>query len=401
STFLHSSYGFLIFASVLGAKPAPEICFQRVNSAGDPYGNCGKNSKSTFAKCEPRDSKCGKIQCQGGASRPVIGTNAVSIETNIPLQGGGKILCRGTHVYLGDDMPDPGLVLAGTKCEDEKILNKFVLIAAAKTPVYLVFMNVRQNVTDVGAFYVHRVHAFTFEVCNNKKNCHCEAHWDPPFCDKAGFGGSVDSGPVRQSDNRSLIAILITILCLLAASLLVYFKRKILIRVFFINKKTTIEKLRVQNSLNVIVLVCLGSQENPVKRLLQYSVHETTKRNNIQVLQYQKRDISYFVKAQDVSKWSPPERVQPHLCELSGQQSVFGKVLPTKPPLKFDLESCKPSPPQKPLPANPQKNKAVQFNPASRTMFELPKPMPQIAPVRPAPKPPLHVPRPCNAVYMK
>ena len=63
-----------------------------------------------------RDAKCGKIQCQGGANRPVIGTNAVSIETNIPLQEGGRILCRGTHVYLGDDMPDPGLVLSGTKC---------------------------------------------------------------------------------------------------------------------------------------------------------------------------------------------------------------------------------------------------------------------------------------------
>lgn len=65
-----------------------------------------------------RDAKCGKIQCQGGANRPVIGTNAVSIETNIPLQEGGRILCRGTHVYLGDDMPDPGLVLMGTKCGD-------------------------------------------------------------------------------------------------------------------------------------------------------------------------------------------------------------------------------------------------------------------------------------------
>ncbi len=70
-----------------------------------------------FVLCDlNRDAKCGKIQCQGGANRPVIGTNAVSIETNIPLQEGGRILCRGTHVYLGDDMPDPGLVLAGTKC---------------------------------------------------------------------------------------------------------------------------------------------------------------------------------------------------------------------------------------------------------------------------------------------
>ncbi len=68
-----------------------------------------------------RDAKCGKIQCQGGANRPVIGTNAVSIETNIPLQGGGRILCRGTHVYLGDDMPDPGLVLTGTKCGENMV----------------------------------------------------------------------------------------------------------------------------------------------------------------------------------------------------------------------------------------------------------------------------------------
>lgn len=71
-----------------------------------------------------RDAKCGKIQCQGGANRPVIGTNAVSIETNIPLQEGGRILCRGTHVYLGDDMPDPGLVLAGTKCGDGTVSDR-------------------------------------------------------------------------------------------------------------------------------------------------------------------------------------------------------------------------------------------------------------------------------------
>ena len=75
---------------------------------------------------ECRDAKCGKIQCQGGANRPVIGTNAVSIETNIPLQEGGRILCRGTHVYLGDDMPDPGLVLAGTKCGDGMVRNQII-----------------------------------------------------------------------------------------------------------------------------------------------------------------------------------------------------------------------------------------------------------------------------------
>lgn len=57
----------------------------------------------------------------------MIGTNAVSIETNIPLQEGGRILCRGTHVYLGDDMPDPGLVLSGTKCGDGTVSGQFIM----------------------------------------------------------------------------------------------------------------------------------------------------------------------------------------------------------------------------------------------------------------------------------
>uniref|UniRef100_A0A8C7ZB78 ADAM metallopeptidase domain 12b n=1 Tax=Oryzias sinensis TaxID=183150 RepID=A0A8C7ZB78_9TELE len=163
-----------------GAKPAPGICFERVNSAGDPYGNCGKDSKGSFAKCDARDAKCGKIQCQDGANRPVIGTNAVSIETNIPLQEGGRILCRGTHVYLGDDMPDPGLVLAGTKCGDGMVC-------------------LNRQCQNVSVFGVHECSGKCNGrgVCNNKQNCHCEAHWAPPFCEKAGFGGSIDSGPMR------------------------------------------------------------------------------------------------------------------------------------------------------------------------------------------------------------
>ncbi|XP_066520571.1 disintegrin and metalloproteinase domain-containing protein 12 [Hoplias malabaricus] len=211
-----------------GAKPAPGICFERVNSAGDPYGNCGKDSKGSFAKCEERDAKCGKIQCQGGANRPVIGTNAVSIETNIPLQEGGRILCRGTHVYLGDDMPDPGLVLTGTKCGEN-------------------MMCLNRQCQNVSVFGVHDCSAKCSGrgVCNNKKNCHCEAHWAPPFCDKAGFGGSVDSGPMRLADSESVkVGIVVAFLCLLCVGMIICIKRKTLASFFINNKKNTIEKLR-------------------------------------------------------------------------------------------------------------------------------------------------------------
>ncbi|XP_059893203.1 disintegrin and metalloproteinase domain-containing protein 12-like [Gadus macrocephalus] len=193
-----------------GAKAAPGICFKRVNSAGDPYGNCGKDSKGSFAKCEARDAQCGKIQCQGGANRPVIGTNAVSIETNIPLQEGGRILCRGTHVYLGDDMPDPGLVLTGTKCGDG-------------------MMCLNRRCQNVSVFSVQECSSKCSGrgVCNNNNNCHCEPHWAPPFCDAAGFGGSVDSGPMRLADSRGVIVgVLVALLSLLGAGLVVCVKRK-------------------------------------------------------------------------------------------------------------------------------------------------------------------------------
>ncbi|XP_069095812.1 disintegrin and metalloproteinase domain-containing protein 12 isoform X2 [Pleurodeles waltl] len=294
-----------------GAKPAPGICFERVNSAGDPYGNCGKNSAGSFAKCESRDAKCGKIQCQGGANRPVIGTNAVSIETNIPLQEGGRILCRGTHVYLGDDMPDPGLVLAGTKCEDGKIcLNRQCL----NTSIF----GVNECAT--------KCHGHG--VCNNKKNCHCDADWAPPFCDKPGLGGSVDSGPIRLADYRNtILGILVTTLILFAAALVTYLKRKTLILFLVANRKTTIEKRR--------------------------SVGPTRSSCSSEV------------------PWDYDRRLR--------------KKLLFKPEhVQISKDPFKPSPPKKPLPADPV-NKIVRVHGPSSTNLEHQMLVSRLCPVRPAP----------------
>ncbi|KAI5946080.1 Disintegrin and metalloproteinase domain-containing protein 12 [Manis javanica] len=370
-----------------GAKPAPGICFERVNSAGDPYGNCGKDSKSSFAKCELRDAKCGKIQCQGGASRPVIGTNAVSIETNIPLQEGGRILCRGTHVYLGDDMPDPGLVLAGTKCADGKIC-------------------LNRQCQNISVFGVHecarRCHGRG--VCNNRRNCHCEAHWAPPFCDKLGFGGSTDSGPVRQADNQGVtIGVLVTILCLLAAGFVVYLKRKTLIQLLFMDKKTTIEKLRCVRPSRPSG----GSQPGQArlthlsKGLMRKPPRCTTnKASTRRPPPSQSVDISRPLKALDASQPISPQRVLPPLHKAPRAPSVPARPLPANPALRHAQGTHKPNPPQKPLPADPL-NKTTRLASTSARPLGQQESGLRLAPIRPAPKQTHQLPRPTHTAYAK
>lgn len=71
----------------------------------------------------PSDAKCGKIQCHSAAKKPK-GTNAVSIDTTIKTDG-IEVKCRGTYVYSTQDgqgdLPDPGLVMTGTKCGEGKV----------------------------------------------------------------------------------------------------------------------------------------------------------------------------------------------------------------------------------------------------------------------------------------
>ncbi|XP_045883657.1 disintegrin and metalloproteinase domain-containing protein 12 [Meles meles] len=370
-----------------GAKPAPGICFERVNSAGDPYGNCGKDSKSSFAKCEMRDAKCGKIQCQGGASRPVIGTNAVSIETNIPLQEGGRILCRGTHVYLGDDLPDPGLVLAGTKCADGKIcLNR----RCQNTSVFGVQECVKQ---------CHRR-----GVCNNRKNCHCEAHWAPPFCDKFGFGGSTDSGPVRRADNQGLtIGILVAILCLLAAGFVVYLKRRTLIRLLFTDKKTTIEKLRCVRPSRP----SRGSHPGQAplgplsKGLMRKPPHSSMSKDNTRRWPpCQNIDISGPLRAHDAPPSSSPQRVLPPLQKAPRAPLVPARPLPASPALRHTQGTRKPNPPQKPLPADPLSRTSRLASASARAPGQQEAGL-RLVPLRPAPKHPHQAPRPPHTAYTK
>uniref|UniRef100_A0A1A8N002 ADAM metallopeptidase domain 12 n=2 Tax=Nothobranchius pienaari TaxID=704102 RepID=A0A1A8N002_9TELE len=393
-----------------GAKPAPGICFERVNSAGDPYGNCGKDSKGSFAKCVARDAKCGKIQCQGGANRPVIGTNAVSIETNIPLQEGGRILCRGTHVYLGDDMPDPGLVLAGTKCGENMVC-------------------LNRQCQNVSVFGVHECSGKCNGrgVCNNKKNCHCEAHWSPPFCEKSGFGGSIDSGPMRLAADSVLVAvvILVTLVSLLVAAVIVFLKRKTLLRLLFSNKKSTLEKLRSVETTRPISPIRTESRYRPTPLRKPPPKPSTTNVYKPSLLSaepllpphnfhsqslrrlplYQPLHISHPMPASlSVGQPTLPplpadHRLLPAHMSLSPPPVPAFLSLPRqRPPYQMEQDIEKPSPPQKPLPADPLGRSCRLGHGATASGVHisgtgaLPVPIPKV------PRPPPSIPLPSRQV---
>uniref|UniRef100_A0A3B4U4J3 ADAM metallopeptidase domain 19 n=1 Tax=Seriola dumerili TaxID=41447 RepID=A0A3B4U4J3_SERDU len=167
-------------------RPAPDLCFKKVNEAGDMYGNCGKDLFGKYRSCKDRDAKCGKIQCLTSASKP-IENNAVRIETTVTV-GNKRIQCMGTHVYKpgqgqedtqGDTL-DPGLVMTGTKCGDDSIC----------------FNGECRNASFLRADECNaKCHGHG--LCNNNHNCHCDPGWAPPLCDQKGSGGSKDSGPVN------------------------------------------------------------------------------------------------------------------------------------------------------------------------------------------------------------
>ncbi|XP_051892567.1 disintegrin and metalloproteinase domain-containing protein 19 isoform X2 [Pristis pectinata] len=188
-----------------GALPAPLTCFEAVNAAGNDYGNCGKDGEGGFLKCSSSDALCGKIQCLTAAKSPRE-RNTVSIDTTLH-HNGRDVKCRGTYLYSAQedrgDEPDPGLVKTGTKCGDGRVC----LQQRCQNASFLDLTACEEKCHSHG-------------VCNSNRNCHCDPHWAPPYCDKPGLGGSIDSGPVhRDSYTVLMVGLLLTFLLLLPALL--------------------------------------------------------------------------------------------------------------------------------------------------------------------------------------
>ncbi|XP_077114599.1 disintegrin and metalloproteinase domain-containing protein 9-like [Ranitomeya variabilis] len=192
-----------------GVKQAANVCYETKNIIGDQYGNCGVVS-GIPQKCSTANSLCGKLQCTG---TPQTILNSSIIITNLNGQD-----CISVDYNLGPDVPDPGLVHQGSPCAEGKACVNYAC----------------QNASALGFTCDIKGKCNDHGVCNNNGNCHCNDGWAPPSCDRAGYGGSIDSGPthIDTSLRDGLLIFFLLVLPILILLIVMFIKRDAIRRRF-------------------------------------------------------------------------------------------------------------------------------------------------------------------------
>uniref|UniRef100_A0A6J0UCD0 Disintegrin and metalloproteinase domain-containing protein 21-like n=1 Tax=Pogona vitticeps TaxID=103695 RepID=A0A6J0UCD0_9SAUR len=153
---------------------APKSCFLELNTAGSPFGNCGRSHAGrTYVKCRPQDVLCGRVHCTGVRSAPTDIKHVKVIR--VPI---GTAQCWATEYSGKIEHFDIGVVPDGVGCGPRNIcLNR----SCVSTSFLMSRCDPEEKCGRRG-------------VCNNRHNCHCHADWAPPFCNTRGTGGSIDGG---------------------------------------------------------------------------------------------------------------------------------------------------------------------------------------------------------------
>lgn len=195
------------------AQAAPLQCFEELNTKGDRFGNCwGDGTDTKFQKCKLENVLCGRVQCTNIRHLPQTEDHSTIIQTPV-----GDTWCWGTEYHVGLDTSDAGVIKDGTQCGEKKICINRTCVPEEK---YLA-SRCSANTTCRGK-----------GICNTKGNCHCNNGWAPPFCQYAGFGGSIDSGPTpvtRKGLFKSIVRItILTGTVLILAALAIEYIRKLI-----------------------------------------------------------------------------------------------------------------------------------------------------------------------------
>ncbi|XP_051925476.1 disintegrin and metalloproteinase domain-containing protein 9 [Hippocampus zosterae] len=159
------------------ATKAADVCFLHANMQGNLFGNCGITSTGDRIKCALADAMCGKVQCTNvDVNRPPPGA-----QVSIQIINGST--CVNADFNLGPDVLDPAYVNPGSPCAEGKTCLDFKCVNASSLRPDL-------DCDDARTCNGHG-------VCNDQGHCHCDDGWSPPNCNRAGMGGSIDSGPPK------------------------------------------------------------------------------------------------------------------------------------------------------------------------------------------------------------
>ncbi|XP_049614343.1 disintegrin and metalloproteinase domain-containing protein 9 isoform X3 [Syngnathus scovelli] len=159
------------------ATKAADDCFLHANMEGNLFGNCGITSSGDYIKCAVADAMCGKVQCTN------VNVNQPPPGAHVSIQIINGFRCVNADFNLGTDVLDPAYVNPGSPCAEGKTCLDFKCVNASALLPNL----------DCDAERKCNSHG----VCNDQGNCHCDDGWSPPNCDRAGIGGSIDSGPPK------------------------------------------------------------------------------------------------------------------------------------------------------------------------------------------------------------
>ncbi|XP_007656330.3 disintegrin and metalloproteinase domain-containing protein 30-like [Ornithorhynchus anatinus] len=166
----------------LQAKNAPLRCYREINTKGDRFGNCGI-SQNRYMKCAVEDVLCGRVQCTNVKATPPMPDHTTLIQTHLKEI---NIMCWGLDYHISliaMGLQDIGAVKDGTSCGPG-------MICINRTCQKASFLHYDCSLDKCNKR----------GQCNNRRHCHCNYGWAPPFCEFFGFGGSIDSGPAGKSN---------------------------------------------------------------------------------------------------------------------------------------------------------------------------------------------------------
>ncbi|XP_053314027.1 disintegrin and metalloproteinase domain-containing protein 33-like [Spea bombifrons] len=348
-----------------GALPAPDSCFIAVNKAGDKYGNCGKRGQDQYVSCRTEDAKCGKIQCQSSAQKP-RDRGMVPMDTTI-WHNGYEVKCRGTHSYSvqedDGDSSDPGLVMTGTKCGDGRVCRD----GRCQNASFFEYDKCMSQCNGNG-------------VCNSNRNCHCNSGWGPPYCDKPGQGGSVDSGPVTESFHEGLVVFL---LLLFLFGIFYWYRQPGSSLKKCLNKSKAkcglgraTQQKRHRGDAGTVSTLCSfptpGRSQNGAWGAFQGKAAASQPVNIVRPLRPAPGPVTKPSTESKPLRPPPPNHqparpppVSPVIHQKEG--TAHGKLLPPKKPLPTcPVKTPQLNPPRKPLPGNPaQKETFLVMTPAA------------------------------------